>query len=121
LERILLIGSKDLITGGIASLLQRVADVNLHNKTIKDFPHLINELNELRPAILVLNNNLEFATSSLMLILLGNFPDLRILVIDERKNIIHVYEKQEVQVTQSADLLGFISRTKCLIRDLSIT
>jgi len=111
LKRVLLIRCDDLISGGIASLLKRAPDINLLNITINDIPHLINKINEFCPSILVLKSNLKFIAPSSMIDLLSKFPNLRILLIDESKNIIHVYEKQEVQVTQSTDLLGLVRNT----------
>jgi hypothetical protein len=110
LKRVLIIRDDDLITGAIASLLQQADSVILLNKIIKTIPHLISEINDLRPGILVLKNSLEFefSNTSSMMDLLSKLPDLQILVIDESKNIIHVYEKQEFHVTHSTDLLRLI-------------
>jgi hypothetical protein len=121
LNKVLLIGCNDLITSGIASLLQRSHDVSLIHKRVKDIPQLTREIIDLQPATLILKNSLIFVNSSSMLELLIKFPDLRILTIDERKNVIHVYEKQEVQVNQSADLLKLIRRSKYLVKEFIAT
>ena len=117
LNKVLLIGCNDLITGGIASLLQRSHDVSLINKRVKDIPQLTSEIIDFQPTTLVIKNSLKFVNSSSMLELLSKFPDLRILTIDEGKNVIHLYEKQEVQVNQSADLLKLIFRSKYLVKE----
>jgi hypothetical protein len=116
-NRVLLVSGEDLITRGISSLLQNTGSVNLFIVSIKNYSDLIREINDLRPDILVLRNSLEFASSTVMIPLLGKFPDLRILVIDESKNILHVYEKQEIRVTQTADFLGLVFKDDCLSRE----
>ena len=117
MNKVLLIGCNDLITCGIASLLQRSHDVSLIHKRVKDIPQLTSEIIDLQPTTLVLKNSLKFVNSSSMLELLSKFPDLRILTIDEGKNVIHLYEKQEVQVNQSADLLKLISRSSYFVKE----
>ena len=117
MNKVLLIGCNDLITSGIASLLQHAHDVSLIHKIVKDIPQLIKEINEITPNTLVLKNNLKYVNSSSMLKLLGKFPDMQILAIDGRKNVIHLYEKREVQVNQSIDLLKLIRRSNYLVTE----
>jgi hypothetical protein len=107
---VLLIGSDDLITGGVASLMRQAHDVLLLKKAISNISELINEIHSFSPNILVVKNNNDYVTSSSMMNLLSKFPDLRILAFDENKNIIHVYEKQELRVNQSTDLLGLLRK-----------
>jgi hypothetical protein len=121
LKRVLLIGSDDLITGGVASLMQQAHDLILLKRAISDIPELINEIHNFSPNILVLKNNINYVTSSSMMDLLSKFPDLRILAFDEKKNIIHVYEKQELRINQSTDLLGLIRKVNQLEKDTIIT
>lgn len=110
MKRVLLVKSENLFAGGLASLIYQANEINLLNRTIKDLNQLIKEIRDLHPNILVLNKSLHFATSPSVLGLLSKFPDIRILVVDELKNIIHVYEKHEVEVNQSADLIGLINK-----------
>ena len=121
MKRVLLIGCNDLITSGIESLIQNAYDVVLLYKVIKNIPDLIDEIINFKPDILVLKNNINYVNSSSMMELLGKFPDLRILAIDEKINIIHVYERQEVRVKQSADLLELIRKTNHHNKETIIT
>jgi DNA-binding NarL/FixJ family response regulator len=107
-KRVLLVKSRNLIASGIASLIKQAKDINLLNKSIDDIHHLVKEVRDLNPNILILNKSLGFATSQSILGLLCKFPDIRIFVIDDFQNIIHVYEKREFEVRQSGDLVGLI-------------
>ena len=108
MKRVLLIQSDDLFSGGISRLLKEYPDITLLDKTIRDISHLIEEINEYLPNILILKNNLELFSSTCMIEVLNKYPDMRILSIDEKKNIIHVYDKQEVHVTESSDLYSLL-------------
>ena len=108
MKQVLLVVGKDLITSGIASLLKKVEEIKLLIKSFDNMHQLIKEIKVLQPQVVILNDSLEFAMPSCVFWLLSKFPDLRILVIDDHKNLIHVYEKQEVKVTSSGALIEFI-------------
>jgi hypothetical protein len=108
MKHVLLITGKDLITNGIASLLKKVKDIDLLIKSFDNMSQLIKEINIFHPQVVILNDSLEFAMPSCVFWLLSKFPDLRILVIDDKKNLIHVYEKQEVIVTNGGALIESI-------------
>ena len=108
--RVLLLKDDDLLTGGIASLLHQVDGVSVIARNTNDIPDLFTEMDDIIPSILILKNSHVFADAPSMMKFLNKYPELQILVIDERHNVVHVYEKQEVRVTQNSDLLGLVEK-----------
>jgi len=67
--------------------------------------HLLNEIERYRPDVIIIDDSavhtgiLEFCE------LLMNYPRLRVLVIGIEENVVQVYEKREITVTNATDLI----------------
>jgi chemotaxis response regulator CheB len=110
LKRVLVIHSKHLLIAGILRLLSRETDLNVLNATCNDELVLLEHIKNFKPAVLVLDGSSQLTYRFLFFSLLNDCPDLRVIVVDERKNRMHIYELQELEIERTADLLTVIRR-----------
>jgi chemotaxis response regulator CheB len=108
LKRVLVIKGRHLIADGILSLLTRELDLDVFDATFRDEITVLEEIKVINPEVLVMDASSPFTNSFLFLSLLNDCPDLRVIVIDERKNLMRIYEKQELVVARVADLFAAI-------------
>lgn len=114
MKRVLVLQGKHLLTAVILNLLNREMDLNVFDTTYIDEISLHEEIKKIKPAVLVMDESLQFTQRFLFLSLLNDCPDLRLIVIDQRKNLMHIYEKQEKKVGRGADLIAAIRREEQL-------
>jgi len=110
LERVLVIQSKHLLAAGILSLLNREVDLNVFDATCNDVTTLIEQIRNIKPSVLVMDDSSHLAEHISIIPLLNDYPDLRVIIIGERKNRMHIYEIQELEVGRAADLITAIRR-----------
>ena len=110
MKRVLIIEGERLLVDGVVSLLSGGNGIHLLNKTVSDEPALVNEIEAFQPSVIIVDERSPFANLSLVHGVLKNYPKLRVIVIDERENFIHIYNKQSVTVNRSADLICAIHR-----------
>jgi DNA-binding NarL/FixJ family response regulator len=110
LKRVLVIQSKHLLATGILYLLNRELDLNVFDATCNDEIALLEHIKNIKPAVLVMDESSQLTDHFSFFPLLNDCPNLRVIVVDERKNRIHVYEIQELEVRRAADLVTAIRR-----------
>jgi DNA-binding NarL/FixJ family response regulator len=110
MKRILVVQGEHLLVDGIISLLTRENDFEVINTIFSDGHFLIDEIEKHHPTVLIMDGSMRLAKPTAILKLLKNCTGLRVIVIDEHKNLIHIFEKQEVAVAGSADLIAAIRR-----------
>ena len=108
MKRVLVLLGEHLLSAGLESLLAGENDLNVTSVTAAhENPFLeINEQN--RPQIVIMDDHSQFASFSQIMRLLEIYPELRILVVNERENSIHIYDKVKIMVTHRADLITAI-------------
>jgi DNA-binding NarL/FixJ family response regulator len=110
LKNVLVINNKDLLSGGVVSLLCHQDDFIVVNKDVIDESALNNAMEELRPDVVIVNESLLSTYPSTLLGWLKVFPETRLIMLDENENLLHIYEKKEIVVEQSLDLIATIRR-----------
>jgi len=110
MTRILVINSKDLWSGGVVSILSRELDFEIFNKNIIGDVALVSVLEELRPDAVIINESFLITYPSTILRWHKLFPQLRVIVLDEHENLLHIYDKHEVILEQPLDLITSVRR-----------
>jgi hypothetical protein len=108
LKRVLIIKNEHLLSDGISSLLAHVDDLDVVGATFVSSEDLANQIEKLKPSTLILEENNGLGEISSLIKMLKDCHELRLIIIDGQKNLIHVYEKKELVVTRSSDLLTAI-------------
>jgi DNA-binding NarL/FixJ family response regulator len=114
LKRVLVFQSDQLLLAGVESLLAREMDMNVSTITLSDGNQLISEIEQFEPEVVVMDENLVLSRFSLILDLFRGFPELRVMVVDDKENLLHIYDKHEVTVRQGKDLVSAIRHSNGL-------
>lgn len=108
MKRVVVIQSQHLLAAGILSLLNGEMDLHVFDATSSDEINLLEEIKKVSPAVLVMVNSSKFIDYVSLFSFLDNCPGLRVIVIDERKNRMHIYERHALEVRRSLDLFTAI-------------
>jgi chemotaxis response regulator CheB len=74
----------------------------------KDIGGLVAETTELKPDVVILGESTPLAAKDSLGQLLMSFPTLRVIVVGEGNNWLHVFSKRDKLVTRQADLLDVL-------------
>ena len=105
MKRILVIQSQCLLAAGIFSLLSRELDLHVFEASVGDEMTLLEVLQKIKPTVMVLEASSPFCAQSSLLSPFQHCSDLRVIVVDERRNRMHIYEKRELEIGRAADLV----------------
>ena len=73
-----------------------------------DLETLINEISNIKPDVILLGESLPFAAKDTLAHLLMCFPELRVIVVSEDTNWLHVFHKKDVLLTRLSDLMDIV-------------
>lgn len=108
LKRVLIVTSELLLREGIASLLSREGDINVSTTNYIDEKTLIHEIDKYNPDVVILDERMEFSDLTNLFNLLIDYPKLRVMVLSVIDNKVNVYDKAEIIVSHSYDLISAI-------------
>ena len=108
MKRVLVVQGEHLLSDGISSLLVREGDLDVVNTTYVNGAALFEQMQQEKPSILILEENNGLGEISSIVKLLKDCQVFRMIIIDDQKNLIHIYEKKELAVARSADLITAI-------------
>lgn len=108
MKRVLVIQSERLLAEGILHLLNRVQDILVFNAMCDDVVALLNQIQDIKPSVLVLEECSKLTDHPSFVSLFGGYPDMRVIVVDERENRMHIYRMKEIEIERSADLVAAI-------------
>ncbi len=74
----------------------------------KDVHGLIAETSKVRPDIVILGESTPLARMDVLGNLLMSYPEMRVVVVSEESNWIHVFDKRDKLMTRQADLLDVL-------------
>jgi len=92
----------------VASLLQDLTNVTLHESRAADFTGFLNEVSDIQPDLILLDDSSPFSEDSLLTRLLINEPALPVIVISENSNVMHIVRRERVMLHSSDDLVRAI-------------
>lgn len=108
LKRVIVVLNESLIGRGVESLLSREMDLNVTGVPFIDDRALIDQIVEFQPNVVIVDESLIFGRKIDFLSLLRTDPKMRLLVLSNQDNRINIYDRQEIPVTQSTDLISAI-------------
>jgi chemotaxis response regulator CheB len=100
-----MVQSQLLLVAGIYSLLNRELDLHVFEASIRDEMTLLEALQKIKPTVMVLEASSPFSAQFSFLSPFQHCSDLRVIVVDERRNRMHIYEKRELEIGRAADLV----------------
>lgn len=92
----------------ITALLSSVSENKVVTSAANDLETLITEIAELNPDVILLGEATPLAAKDTLAHLLMCFPELRVIVVSEDTNWLHVFHKKDLLLTRQSDLLDII-------------
>jgi hypothetical protein len=112
LKRVLVFRGENLLAAGVESLLAREDDLLVLGVTnvCEDEFSFEHEIELFCPSVVILDESSLATDFSYLYAILKKHPQLRVIVVDEGDNMVHIFDKQVIMVAQSADLIDVIRR-----------
>lgn len=108
MKRVLVIHDEDLLTAGLSSLLSREMDFDVICTTSSNGSDLAYEIEEFQPSVVVMHGRAQESVLNIVLEMMRDQSGLRLVIVDEKDNLAHVYDKRLVVVTQGTDLINAV-------------
>jgi hypothetical protein len=106
---LLAVQQDSLIGKAMASILLREnSDLKMVTFHAKDLKGLIEETTELKPNVFILGESTPLAEQDILGPLLMSFPELKIILVSEGTNWLHIINKKDKLVTSQNDLLDVL-------------
>lgn len=107
-KRVLLIESGQFIGGVIRNLFLKYDDLTVFETSPNNTRELNKAVKRYQPDIIVLDDTVNASFLSLLLRLLQNRDDLRVVVVNTDNNHVSVYQKQKIEVSQTDDFFSIL-------------
>jgi DNA-binding NarL/FixJ family response regulator len=110
LKRVLVFRGENLLAAGVESLLAREDDLLVLGVTniCEDGFSFEYEIELFHPSVVILDESSLAADFSFLYAILKKYPHLRVIVVDEGDNMVHIFDKQAIMVARSTDLVDVI-------------
>ena len=105
---ILIVVTNTLLKQAMTNLLVNHSDMTVITRGIDTVQELVDEIARHTPEVVVLAEGTLLASADTLVSLLMLYPGLRVIVLSEESNWLHVFSKEEVLMTQAADLVDLI-------------
>lgn len=100
----------DLLNQALAGLLQKADGRHaLITSEARSLEELMAEIADLMPDVIVLGESKPLAAREMLAPLLMAYPELRVIVVSEDTNWLHVFHKKDLLLTRQSDLLDLIN------------
>jgi hypothetical protein len=107
---VLITQQAELLDRALASmLLSSTTKHELVTSTAQTLDELMVEISDLMPNVIVLGESTPLAARDTLAPLLMAYPELRVIVISEDTNWLHIFHKKDLLLTRQSDLLDIIN------------
>jgi chemotaxis response regulator CheB len=91
-----------------SALLSSVSEHKVFTSTANSLEALITEISELKPDVVLLGEAMPLAAENTLAHLLMCFAELRVIVVSEDTNWLHIFHKKDMLLTRQSDLLDIV-------------
>ena len=107
---VLIIKKNSILTQAMRSILHSSGSkINVLNSTAIDLQHLIADIGNLDPDVVLIEESMTIENSEMLPRLLMVFPNKRLIVVSNDSNWLHIYRKNDMLMTRPSDLLSSIT------------
>lgn len=111
-SKVILYSNETVLDSGISALITSARDMELTLVTAKDYEHLVELVEVIRPDAILFVHSILSRHHNLLNMLLDSQHILRVITLDQNHNVLHVYTRHEIAILQSSDLLQVIRSKK---------
>lgn len=108
MQRVLIVENERLLGAAIEHLLTSEVDLKVMGLAQADEPVLLEEIKLSQPDVVIMDQTTFLTDPMKLLAHLRDFPRLRVIVVSANDNIVQIFDKQLVLVTQTADLASLL-------------
>ena len=98
----------DLLSQVVTSLLSQVKDWDIVSFALRDETELVEEIERIRPAVVVLSTATKLTDPDGLICLLEERLDVRVVVVSVEDNTVRVLDRRQVVITRGQDLAAII-------------
>jgi DNA-binding NarL/FixJ family response regulator len=110
----MVVENQSVFGAGVQRLLAGAAGLEVIEFSPGDYAELIQEIRRVQPDVIVLDEVTHLADPIRLLSFLQGHPELRLMVVSPNDNLVRVYDKYQVLVTQAADLISIVCASNVL-------
>lgn len=109
-QRVLVATQEMLLGAGIESMLGRQKELALIGVIPNNTIELIGKINRIKPEVIILDQKMYTASVAELMACMNDRPEMRLVVVSDSENSIQIFNKRQLQVTQSMDLVETMCR-----------
>lgn len=112
--RVLILQENSLLSHALKSILRgsETHQLKMVTSEAKDFTNLVLDISELDPDYVLLEESALATSKNQLIDLLKIYPGLRVIVISEESNLLHIYQNRDMLLTRPEDLLMALSSSE---------
>lgn len=96
--------SNTLLDRALASvILSGTSEIKLVTSSARNLGELVSEISDLKVDIVILSESMSLAAKEVLVSLLMSFTELRVVVVSEDTNWLHVFHKKDMLMTRQSD------------------
>ena len=97
-----------LLMQAVSSILIKAGNIDLIEGRASSITEMLDEVAQTKPDILLLDNSFPYSGDSLPARLLAIHPNLPVIVVSDKENLIYVVRQETVRLETSHDLIAAI-------------
>lgn len=111
ISKVLILQENSLLAQALVSIFRGSGDsqFSIVSSSAKDFQNLVLDISELDPDYILFEESAPLVLKNMLVDLLTIYPSLRVIVISENSNWLHIYQKKNMLLTSPEDLLTMLS------------
>jgi DNA-binding NarL/FixJ family response regulator len=106
---VLVMHKDSFLINALASLLVSGFELNVVAGEAMDYQSLSSEISRHRSELILMGQSMPVAAAGPLICLLREFPGLRVIVISEDSNWLHIYRQDDVLLTKAVDIVQVIN------------
>ena len=106
---LLAVPNNTLLDRALASaILSGNSEIKLVTSAARNMAELVTEISDLKADIVILSESMPLAAKDALISLLMSFTELRLIVVSEDTNWLHVFHKKDMLLAQQSDFKNSI-------------
>src|SRR5512140_1041084 len=89
-------------------IMSESSEIKLVTSTARTMAELVTEISDLKADIVILSESMPLASKDAVISLLMSFTELRLIVVSEDTNWLHVFHKKDMLLAQQSDFKNSI-------------
>jgi len=107
-KRILIVNTQSILIGAAENILKNCGNFAVINTYSRDLGTLDRQIELERPDVIVMDEDTYFIEPLRLFVSFRNIPNIRLLILNNRRSLVNVYEKRERVISHPSQLIDAI-------------